>query len=54
MSDIPALVAVSTCFRQIDADTTPQVLQRLHERSRWSRRFASSVESVIPAGGVEF
>ena len=55
MDCVPALVVVPRCFWQIVFDKTLQVLRRHpHPRSRWSRRSASSVESVVPAGRVEF
>ena len=54
MDWVPALVVVSTCFRQIVSDKTLQVLRRWHPRSRWNRRFASGLESFAGAGSVEF
>ena len=50
---IPARVAVPTCFRQMVSDKTLQVLWSSNARSR-SCRFASSIESVVPAGSIEF
>ena len=49
-------VSDPTRFRQIDSDKpkTLQVLRQRHARSRWSRRSASSVESVATAGRVGF
>ena len=47
-------VLVPACFRQIDSDKTLQVLQQRRPRSRWSRRFASSIEPVDTAGRVIF
>ena len=49
-----ALVAVSTFFRQINADKALQVLQRRNARSRWSTTSSASIESVDTAGRVEF
>ena len=47
-------VLLPTCFRQIDADTTLQVLLQRHPRSRWRRRFAWSLGPVTAAGRVVF
>ena len=54
VNDIPPLIAVSTCFRQIDGDETLQVLRQSHASSRWRRRFVWSLESVDTAGRVGF
>ena len=47
------LVVVPRCFRQIVSDKTRQVLQQRGPRSRWSRRFASSLEPLAAVGRVE-
>ena len=52
MDCIPALVVVPRCFRQIVSGKTLQVLLQRHPRSRWSRRFASSLEPVVTPGRV--
>ena len=54
MDCIPALIAVSRCFRQIVSDKTLQVLRHWHERSRGRRRFAWGLEPVAAPGRVGF